>query len=341
MGPGFTENAFKARLLTVVLATMLLCARPVSAAFDPGKVLMRLHGQDQAVERVGFRLATANADLCPEGADAGFSVQTLEQYGPAYRSAATMLFHLGEYPGVLAVAPGSPAEAAGLGEGDQITGIDDRPAPEAPSPTGHGDFRRTAAVQQQLHRTLAAPVLTLATLHDGVPARLTLHAAPACASLFQVVPDTQLTGEADGDYVQVSSEMASLAMSDDELAGLLAHELAHNVLGHRARLDALHVDRGLMSVFGRNARLIRDTELQADRLAVYLLARAGYAPDRAMVFWTRVRRASPGSFLDTTHPSWTTRLKAIQAEVRRIGDAGVPPHEVPLPPDLIAALPGR
>ena len=47
---------------------------------------------------------------------------------------------------------------------------------------------------------------------------------------------------------------------------------------HRVRLDAARVSRGFLGNFGRNARLIRETEVEADRLSVYLLERAGYDP---------------------------------------------------------------
>ena len=40
----------------------------------------------------------------------------------------------------------------------------------------------------------------------------------------------------------------------------------------------------------RNARAIRQTEAEADRLSVYLLARAGYAPGKAMDYWRRFQR---------------------------------------------------
>ncbi len=66
-------------------------------------------------------------------------------------------------------------------------------------------------------------------------------------------------------------------MSDEEIAVVVAHELAHNILHHRARLDAAGVSRGLVAEFGRNARLTRE---QAMHLATYALkqnADGGYS----------------------------------------------------------------
>jgi Zn-dependent protease with chaperone function len=337
----FIRIAQQARVLATLFASVVVVAPQISAAADPVEVLAGLHAQDQAVERVGFRLAVANADLCPGGADAGFQVHTLEQYGPAYREAARRLFGLEGPPGVMAVAPGSPAEAAGLREGDALIAVDARPTPEDGRSSERASFGRTAAVQAQLREALKEPAMRLSVRRGEEPLELTLRPAPACPSSFQVVPDSRLKGEADGDYVQVSSELASLARSDDELAALLGHELAHNILGHPARLDALKVRRGLLAGFGRNARLIRATELQADRLAVYLLARAGYAPDEALAFWEHARQATRSQLGDPTHPSWSERLASVKAEADRIEASGAPARDVPLPPDLAAELPPR
>ncbi len=336
----FMQMGAELRLLAALLACLVVGVPPQAAA-DPADVLKVLHRQDEAIERVGFRLAVANADLCPPGAAAGFSVHTIEQYGPAYRAAASNLLGLGEHPGVLAVAPGSAADLAGLREADAILAIDGQSTPGAPRPPAHSDFSRTAAVQGRVATAENSAPMTLVLLREGAKIALDLRPTPACRSLFQVVPDARLNGEADGDYVQVSSELAGLAATDDELAALLAHELAHNVLGHPARLDALHVNRGLLAFFGRNARLIRATEREADRLSIYLLARAGYDPEKAIGFWARVRTAAPGSAADPTHPPWAERLALVKAEADRIDGARVPAREVPLPPDLAAELPPR
>src|SRR3546814_17247433 len=62
--------------------------------------------------------------------------------------------------------------------------------------------------------------------------------------------------------------LVDFSPDDAELAAAIAHELAHNILRHRARLDAAGVDRGLAKQFGRNARMFKQTEIEADRPSV-------------------------------------------------------------------------
>ncbi len=303
----------------------------------PDSVLARLHAADVMVEAVGFRLATANAALCrPVGWDPGFAIHTLEQYQADYRIEAAFSFRLNSWPTVMSIAPGSPAAGAGLNEGDALVAVGGQPLPEIGQTTAAADFTRTAAAQHAIDAAFAGGAATLTVLRTAQRIDIPVHAAPACRSIFQVVPEKAMNGAADGDTVQVSATLVALAQTPDELAGVLAHELAHNILHHRERLDALHVARGLLAPFGRNARLIRGTEIEADRLSLYLVARAGYSVPAALAFWVRLARAKGGIALDPTHPLWHERIDALQHEAARIA-AGIPTDPT-LPPELTSAL---
>ena len=121
-------------------------------------------------------------------------------------------------------------------------------------------------------------------------------------------------------------------------AAAVAHELAHNILGHRARLDAAGVDRGLLQQFGRNARLFKQTEIEADRLSPWLMANAGYDPRAAVRFWTAFGQRAGRPLLQAgTHPRWQDRAASIEREVRAI-DAQRAAAQ-PLAPPLIGAPP--
>ena len=145
------------------------------------------------------------------------------------------------------------------------------------------------ATRSRRHSPTAGAVLGL---RRGAASRtLEVRAERGCASRFLILPSRQLNAFANGRSVQVTSRLAEEVRREDELAAVLAHEFAHHVLRHRARLDAAGVERGLLGNFGRNARLIRETEEEADRLSVWLLARAGYDPARGGPLLELVRAA--------------------------------------------------
>jgi predicted Zn-dependent protease len=146
-----------------------------------------------------------------------------------------------------------------------------------------------------------------------------------------MIPSANLNAHADGRYVRLTTAMAAFAADDQELAWILAHEFAHNVLGHHDRLDAAEVARGFFGNFGRNARLIRETEIEADRMSIYLLDRAGFDPQASVRFCTRFGRRGLNFLGSSTHPNWRRRIELFRAEieaVRRARAAG----ELPVPP---------
>src|SRR3546814_9543762 len=107
---------------------------------------------------------------------------------------------------------------------------------------------------------------------------------------------------------------------------------------HRERLDAADVDRGLFKGFGRSARLFRQTEVEADRLSVWLMRGAGYDPQAAVRFWGRFgTRGGPVLIQPGTHPRWRDRVRSIEEEIAAIRAADAAGR--PLEPPLIAAPP--
>ncbi len=144
-----------------------------------------------------------------------------------------------------------------------------------------------------------------------------LRADPACRARFEVRAGSETNASADDLRVLVSSDLVDPDRRDADLAPLVAHELAHIVLGHDKALERYR--GGLLPGFGRGGRVLRDSETAADRLSVYLLALAGYRPDDAIDFWARFgRRTDAGILSDRTHPGWKDRVAAIRAEVARI-----------------------
>jgi predicted Zn-dependent protease len=106
------------------------------------------------------------------------------------------------------------------------------------------------------------------------------------------------------------------------LAVIVAHELAHSVLAHRRRLAAAGVSKGLLAEFGRNGRLNRQVEREADRLSVHLLRNAGYDPQLAPTFWDKRGRQLGSSGI---HDSPKQRARLMRDEIATI------PSDAPRP----------
>lgn len=318
-------------LLFLLLFLLFVGAERAFAGQAAGEQpLLAMRGLDQRVAAIGHRLAVTSRDLCAQRQWLpGIALHDLSQYGAEYRSAASRAFGLGAGPAVLALAPGGPAERAGLRLDDVLLALDGRALPRGGASEAR-TFEQMERILGALEAAFSDGSAEVAILRGGERLTLTVAAEQGCASRFQLVPSRRLNARADGQYVQLTTAIASYVADDGELAAVLAHEFAHNVLRHRVRLDEARVERGFLRNFGRNARRIRETEVEADRLSVYLMDRAGYDPAAAVRFWSRFGRRGFNFLGSATHPNWQSRIALFEAEIaaiRRARAAG----EVPMP----------
>ena len=283
---------------------------------------------DGRVATIGHRLAVANLDLCRQLLWLpGLALHDLSQYGADYRAAAIRAFRLDRGPGVLALAADGPARRAGLRLDDILISLDGQALPRE-APARERSFDRMELILAAVDSAFADGTATMVIDRGGEPLSLEIRGERGCATRFQLIPSRRLNALANGRYVQVTTAISTYVEDDEELAAVLAHEFAHNVLGHRDRLDEANVERGFLGNFGRNARLIRETEVEADRLSVYLLERAGYDPAAAVRFWSRFGRRGVNFLGSPTHPNWRRRIALFEAEIlniRRARAAGTAP----------------
>ena len=278
---------------------------------------------DARVAQVSWRLQTANVALCPKHAPLpGLSLQMRDQYGPADRAGTG----LGDYPTLSAVVPGSAAARAGLKVGDAIASIDGAAMPAATA--GKATFDTVGKAEAQLAAAMAKGPITL-TLADKRTIALTPE--QGCASDVQLLPQKGLNAAADGQVVQIGGKLYDFAENDDELAAVIAHELSHNFLGHRAQMDEQGVSTGLFAGLGKNGAMLRTVEFEADRLSVWLVARAGYKVEALAPFWARLGKRAGIIVSDGTHPGFKERVRRIEATVTEVtsqqaaGQPVVPP----------------
>jgi len=141
-----------------------------------------------------------------------------------------------------------------------------------------------------------------------------------------------------GGKMAVYTGILPVAGSDDGLAVVIGHEIAHATRRHgtqrvtQGTLTAIGVEiftqnveistdeeeRELATVLaqvGLGLPFSRDHELEADRVGLFYMAAAGYDPREAVGFWQRMSAGGSGAPPEwlSTHPSDTTRIQKIQA----------------------------
>ena len=316
--------------ILVVLAWALHLAMPgpapaATASADDTAVrdnLRHLQSLDQRLADVAWRLASSNLALCPVKQGAlGIAVHDAAQYVPAIRAAAIATFGFGDgYPAVLSLAQGSPAQLAGMEPGDRITEIDGTAiAPHAGAAGAASQYDAIEAVMSRLEAVPAGATVEFALMRDDKPLALSVTAQHQCRLRVEMVPGGQINASSDASIVQVQGRLVTWVRSDDELALVVAHEMAHVFLGHHRRLEQQDISTGAFSGLGANGRKLRDLERQADRAGIFMAARAGYDHRGAGAFWRRLSGAKGlGALFAASHPSAGNRGRNADAAVAKV-----------------------
>lgn len=135
-----------------------------------------------------------------------------------------------------------------------------------------------------------------------------------------------------------------LKLSDDELAAVMGHEIAHALREHaRERmgrqvatqtattvgaiaigvLTGVYIDPQTAGTFTQAMFVLpnsRENEQEADLIGIELAARAGYDPRAAITLWQKMAQAGGGGPPEwlSTHPSNETRLRELQNDVQKV-----------------------
>jgi hypothetical protein len=218
------------------------------------------------------------------------------------------------------VVADGPAARAGLLPGDVLLSVNGRPFPDPREIESESDartYRRwIARTDQQFEEELRKGPAVLLVLRGGAEQRLSLTPDRGCAIRARLARSKQRNAFADGRNVVITSKLLAFVPSDDELAFILGHEAAHNLLDHKARLDAQKVPTGMLKSFGKNASRIRVTEEEADRFGLRLVWAAGFDPAAALTFWQRYyAKHDPPLQIFRTHPSLKARTRLMHETI--------------------------
>lgn len=161
---------------------------------------------------------------------------------------------------------------------------------------------------------------------------------------FNLVQDPQVNAFCmPGGKIVVYEGLMRLVTSDDELAVVIGHEVAHAVAKHSNErisqqmltqyganiLNSLMGDKsaslqraaatvyGLGTQYGVTLPFSRKHESEADYMGLVFMTIAGYNPDVAIGFWQKMSAGSGGTVPQfmSTHPSDRTRIEDIRKEL--------------------------
>ncbi len=180
--------------------------------------------------------------------------------------------------------------------------------------------------------------------------------SPLAGWHFVVIEDDTINAfAAPGGFIFVTTGAVRQAKSEDELAAILAHEIAHVVRGHaigtikKSRFSNVYkqfldssveldpeAEKMMTDVFGGSINDIvdgslvkgysKDTEFEADKVGLAIMASAGYDP-RAFVGYLSTldahQETGAGGFY-ATHPKASERITRLEALVAKLDAVKVP-----------------
>ena len=211
------------------------------------------------------------------------------------------------------------------------------------------DIRREEQAQREMARRYPAKKLG-ARKHQDLSiyqARLDKVAPPLaqaakkictkgnCSYTFRIIDKNMLNAWADGKTVNVTPIMMDFLDTDKELALILAHELSHNIMGH---ISKKHQNVIIGTIFDIAAAAggvdtqgaftnvgamsySQSFENEADYVAIYIMALAGYDIADVNQLWRKMSVQTPqsinGSFF-STHPSNAERFLRMQKAIDEV-----------------------
>ncbi len=269
---------------------------------------------------VAYRLAFAGSALCPDRYPlTGMLFHHLAEYEPVDRPLMVARHNLDRGPGILTVLADTPAARAGLVAGDVLLAVNGRPLPTGASVAAEPKrekWRRLAdEVEAELETALRRGPADLRILREGVEMTIRLGSLPACLGRVRLARSTQVNAFATGRTVVMTTAMLKFLKSDEELAVVLGHELAHNIFGHRQMRNEEGVLRGL----GIKPSAVWKREEAADRFGLRLMSAAGYDLDAAIPFWRRyLGKYDWFPQIFRSHPSLGARERIAGEEIMAI-----------------------
>ncbi|MGB1361562.1 MAG: M48 family metalloprotease [Alphaproteobacteria bacterium] len=227
---------------------------------------------------------------------------------------------------VYGLTPGFPAQKAGIRKGDKIISI-------------NGSELTANETFEKLSKNKTNTVTYLTKNHKKK--KVTLNGLVTCQMFLVTSNEKVMNAMADGNTIYMFPELYNFLGKNDYINTVIAHEIAHNIMSHRARKSMNSstgqlIGLGVNILLGGNQQTQNDMmqighdlsqanspefEAEADYMGLYIMKRAGYNINNSPDNWRRMtlaEKSSDGIGVDTSHPSNPKRFVAIKKAVKEI-----------------------
>ncbi len=292
--------------------------------------------QLQRLDTVAFRIGTANRADCKEwvAAQIGLLAVTPQSLPRKYKSFSAEALNLtSTKPTVISVVDGSPAAAAGIVTGDEITAFNGEPIPLTATPRWINSFLKDNGERP----------IKIALRHDGVDQTRAVNPVMACAIPIELETNPVPNAFTDYKKIVIQSGILRMLRTDADLATIVGHELAHVNMGHYQKklqnallgefggalvdggflLGGIYTGRAFSNYLGRaGARAFSVAfEREADYVGAYYATRAGYDISGAEEVWRAMALEDPASIRTAkTHPTSPERFLFLRKVTEEIAD---------------------
>ena len=293
--------------------------------------------QMSLVKSIGYRINSLNADICNKtDFNSGITYANENVIGLKIAKFFPSNLNLGPKVSIINIVKNSPADKAGLTVGDIILELEGFTFPE-----GKNALKK---ISKHFKDFEEKEIKKIKIDRNGQILKFDINQIKICNYPIIFTQDKIVNAYADGKSIIMTQGMVDYAKDDNEIALVIAHELAHNDRGH---LDAKKKNTLIMGSIGFILDLMtiyysggtaggdaQNTEMwskigseaysvefekDADYGGVYYAYRAGYDISNVKNFWERIGSENPKQIaISSTHPATAERYLQIEKTVEEI-----------------------
>ena len=317
----------------------------VEEAHNQRIVALNRHNEQMSrLNAVAFDVQQANQTLCGDAASRkiGVSFLTIDAVDKEWRRAYQDIYQLTDRVTIISTTENSPAAEAGLAAGDVIIEL-------FGENIGVGKKGLKKAIK--LFEQHSSSNVSMKLRRGGQILDVEVEPVWVCEYPVILTADDAVNAWTDGKSVYMTTGMLRFTDSDDALALIIGHEMAHITLGHigKKKTNAIiggilgavvatattaiagvpstgAIDDGIAAGAGAFSQAF---ESEADYVGTFYAARAGYDIAQGVKIWREIAAVHPNSIhlKGSTHPSTARRFLAIEntlAEINEKKKKGLP-----------------